>query len=211
MANCENCGAPLKDGARYCEFCGSEIEHKNENNTNFNNGGINITINRGTPFSSDSSDVKINLSNTTNGFPNAETFKNFNNFNTIGYDYRTGKPIKQQTSTNFSSSTGNSHTVSHTVQTVQTSQSSVSQPNAATQFVNFDNSGYSVSPKSKWLDFILALFLGFLGIHKFYEGKFLMGLLYMFTFGLFYIGWIADIILILINRATDKNGLPIIQ
>lgn len=33
---------------------------------------------------------------------------------------------------------------------------------------------------------------GFLGIHKFAQGKILMGIIYLFTFGLFFIGWIAD-------------------
>lgn len=49
----------------------------------------------------------------------------------------------------------------------------------------------------KWPAFFLCLFLGFLGAHKFYEGKTGMGILYLFTAGLFCIGWIVDIIAIL--------------
>lgn len=51
--------------------------------------------------------------------------------------------------------------------------------------------------KNKWVAFFLCLFLGCLGIHKFYEEKIGMGVLYLFTFGLFWIGVIVDLILIL--------------
>ena len=43
---------------------------------------------------------------------------------------------------------------------------------------------------------LLCIFLGYFGAHKFYEGKTGMGILYIFTLGLFSIGWIADIITI---------------
>ena len=47
--------------------------------------------------------------------------------------------------------------------------------------------------------FFLCLFLGYLGAHKFYEGKVGMGILYLFTLGLCGIGWIVDCILILLK------------
>ncbi len=49
-------------------------------------------------------------------------------------------------------------------------------------------------PKDKWTAFLLCLFLGVLGIHKFYEEKVGMGILYLFTGGLFGIGWLIDLI-----------------
>lgn len=52
-------------------------------------------------------------------------------------------------------------------------------------------------PKDKWVAFLLCFFLGEFGIHRFYEGKILTGLLYMFTVGLFGIGWLIDLIIIL--------------
>lgn len=43
---------------------------------------------------------------------------------------------------------------------------------------------------------LLCIFLGFLGAHKFYEGKPVMGILYFFTLGLLGVGWIIDIFII---------------
>lgn len=51
--------------------------------------------------------------------------------------------------------------------------------------------------KNKWVALLLCFFIGFLGGHKFYEGKIGMGVLYLFTFGLFGIGVIIDFITIL--------------
>lgn len=51
--------------------------------------------------------------------------------------------------------------------------------------------------KNKWVALILCILLGIVGAHKFYEGKAGMGILYLFTGGLFGIGWIIDIIALL--------------
>jgi len=51
--------------------------------------------------------------------------------------------------------------------------------------------------KNKWVAFLLCLFLGFIGAHKFYEGRIGMGILYLFTAGLFGIGWFVDTIVLL--------------
>lgn len=59
------------------------------------------------------------------------------------------------------------------------------------------NSGRPGRPKNKWVAFLLCLFLGPLGVHKFYEGKIGMGILYLFTLGLCGIGWVIDLISLL--------------
>lgn len=48
--------------------------------------------------------------------------------------------------------------------------------------------------RNKWVAFCLCFFLGYFGAHKFYEGKGGTGILYIFTFGLFGIGWFVDCI-----------------
>lgn len=60
------------------------------------------------------------------------------------------------------------------------------------------NSAFIASRKrSKWTAFFLCLFLGWLGAHKFYEGKTGMGVLYLLTVGLCGFGWIIDCIALL--------------
>ena len=51
--------------------------------------------------------------------------------------------------------------------------------------------------KNKWVALLLLIFLGFVGGHKFYEGKAGMGVLYIFTAGLFGIGVIVDFFVLL--------------
>ena len=45
---------------------------------------------------------------------------------------------------------------------------------------------------NEWLLFLVCLFFGYFGVHKFMEGKTGMGILYIFTVGLFGIGWMVD-------------------
>lgn len=63
------------------------------------------------------------------------------------------------------------------------------------------NIGYVVAgkPKNKWVALLLCFFLGYLGAHKFYEGKIGMGILYLFTLGLFGIGVLVDFIRLLLK------------
>ena len=58
---------------------------------------------------------------------------------------------------------------------------------------NHENDG----KRDKYVALFLCFFFGYLGIHKFYENKIGLGLLYMFTGGLFYIGVILDFITLL--------------
>ncbi len=60
---------------------------------------------------------------------------------------------------------------------------------------------------NKKIDFILCLTLGYLGIHKFYEKKISMSILYLFTGGLFFIGWIYDCIQLGIGIYKEKDTI----
>lgn len=79
------------------------------------------------------------------------------------------------------------------------------------QNVNGGEVGMAVSPKSKIVTLVLCIFLGALGIHRFYVGKIGSGLLYLFTGGVFCLGWIYDILKILSGTFTDGIGLPIVK
>ncbi len=65
--------------------------------------------------------------------------------------------------------------------------------NNANTNTNTLNGGFGPKPKDKWVAFFLCVFLGMFGAHKFYEGKFLLGGLYLVTVGLLGIGWFIDI------------------
>ena len=66
-----------------------------------------------------------------------------------------------------------------------------------------------VSQKKKATALLLCIFLGGLGMHRFYAGKIGTGILYLFTFGLFGIGWFIDLILIATGSFRDEFYLPI--
>lgn len=60
------------------------------------------------------------------------------------------------------------------------------------------NNGYGIVPNGrpiqKWTAFLLCFFFGWLGVHRFYEGKVGTGILWALTWGLFGIGVFCDLI-----------------
>jgi len=71
----------------------------------------------------------------------------------------------------------------------------------------------AVSPCRRLWALLLALlpfvFLPLAGLHRFYVGKIGTGILWLFTFGLFGIGQLIDVILIAVGQFEDKNGLRV--
>ncbi len=67
------------------------------------------------------------------------------------------------------------------------------------------------SSKSRFGAFLLAFFFGYLGLHRFYVGKFWTGALQLATFGGFGIWYVIDCVLILIGVFTDKDGRPLTE
>jgi len=67
----------------------------------------------------------------------------------------------------------------------------------------------NTSDKSKNTALLLCIFLGFFGAHQFYVGSIGKGLLYVFTGGIFGIGWIIDIIKCLTGSFRDNVGAPL--
>lgn len=70
---------------------------------------------------------------------------------------------------------------------------------------------YDFPPKDWLTALLLCIFLGWSGVHRFYVGKAGTGILWLFTGGMFWIGWFIDIILIATKSFTDSMGRPLVK
>ena len=68
------------------------------------------------------------------------------------------------------------------------------------------NINSNVSDKDWLVTLLTCLFIGGLGIHRFYVGKMGTGILWLLTLGLFGIGSLIDLILIISGRFTDADN-----
>jgi TM2 domain-containing membrane protein YozV len=63
-----------------------------------------------------------------------------------------------------------------------------------------------LSEKRKLPAFLLCLFFGIFGVHRYYVGKVATGLLQLFTVGGLGIWVLFDLLVILLGGFTDKEG-----
>lgn len=82
----------------------------------------------------------------------------------------------------------------------------------ATKNYNAFGSSYGgeASRKSRLVALLLCVFLGGLGVHRFYVGKIGTGVIWLLSAGCFGVGWIIDIIWIACGKMTDCEGYPIV-
>ena len=58
---------------------------------------------------------------------------------------------------------------------------------------------------------IIAIVLGWAGGYRFYKKQYILGILYLFTLGLFGIGWLVDIICAFSDSKKPINNQPYVQ
>jgi len=67
------------------------------------------------------------------------------------------------------------------------------------------------SNRRKTNTLLLCIFLGWLGVHHFYTGKWVWGLIYLFTHGFWGFGVVIDLIMIATDKYTDKNKKKLLK
>lgn len=190
---CPRCGAQIElDDSReygFCSYCGSKImlgEHIYVHvKHSYEDGGPTTTGTTGSSGNSGNSDN----SGWAGGSGNAGGYGGSGNAGNAGGYGRSGGP----TTTGTTSHTTNNYYENNYYYTNSSN----------------DSGRAYISRKSKAATLILWLLIGEIGGHMFYVGRFGMGLLYLFTGGLFGIGWLIDLILILTNSFKDGAGLSV--
>lgn len=76
---------------------------------------------------------------------------------------------------------------------------------------NRSNSYWKENGENKMKDLLITVFFGIFGVHKFRERNYGQGILYLCTFGLFFVGWFIDVlkcIAAVIEGDSDSEPLP---
>lgn len=68
-----------------------------------------------------------------------------------------------------------------------------------------------VSQKDWLVTLLLAIFVGALGVHRFYTKKIGTGILWLLTGGCLWVGWLVDVIMIATSTFKDGDGLLILS
>lgn len=55
---------------------------------------------------------------------------------------------------------------------------------------------------------LITWFLGVLGVHRFMAGKIGTGIIWLFTGGVFGIGWLIDFVMVCMGTFKKKDGTP---
>ncbi len=78
------------------------------------------------------------------------------------------------------------------------------------QVINVNTNVQPVGQHSTLVAFLLCLFFGTFGAHRFYVGKVGTGLLWLFTLGLCGVGWLFDLLGIIFGWFHDKAGMRLV-
>lgn len=75
--------------------------------------------------------------------------------------------------------------------------------------MNYTYSYGYVSDRKILIALLLCIFLGYLGLHRFYVGKVGTGILWLLTGGFFGIGIAIDFLMLVCGLFRDGDGLPL--
>jgi TM2 domain-containing membrane protein YozV len=73
------------------------------------------------------------------------------------------------------------------------------------------NPAYAGQQKDWLTTLLLCIFVGYLGVHSFYTGKTVFGILQLVTLGGCGIWTLVDLIMIITDKYVDGNGLPLLK
>lgn len=65
------------------------------------------------------------------------------------------------------------------------------------------------SERNRLIALVLCLLVGYLGIHRFYVGKWITGIIWLLTGGVAGLGVIFDFVMIVIGAFRDSEGNPV--
>lgn len=88
---------------------------------------------------------------------------------------------------------------------IRPSATKVQQPETSNKLAALDDTDQN-GGKLQIVALILCILLGLLGVHRFYLGYTGLGILYLLTLGLFGIGWLIDLILLIIPNGLTPKG-----
>lgn len=71
---------------------------------------------------------------------------------------------------------------------------------------------YPMAERKDWLmTLLLCMFVGWLGIHRFYTGHTFIGVIQLLTLGGCYVWTLIDLIMIVTDNYKDANGFPLVK
>ena len=201
--DCPGCGAVLKEtnGKAICEFCGSEVIIESRTIENISQSFIK-TIQH-------NSEITLEAIKSSN-----ETTKMTEELSTLQTQLSNLRSEKRSLS--FENKQSRTHNTQ--LQQIDEEERQVIARINLLQSALYPKQGNSAAvwapisiegQKSGVVTFFLALFLGMLGVHRFYTGHKNLGILYLVTGGGFGIGWGIDLLLLLFGAYKDADGIPL--